>query len=78
MGFGLQLPVNWKTVCGYSWQIVPEYIFYRSVSDDGYILMTLFMGNAGISNNILLLIDKVVPNPERKQITFACFKCRLM
>ena len=53
MGFGLQMPVNQKTVCGHSWQIVPEFIFYRSVSYDGSILMTLFMGNPGILNNIL-------------------------
>ena len=53
MSFGLQMPVNRKTVCGHSWQIVPEFIFYRSVSDDGSILMTLFTGNTGILNNIL-------------------------
>lgn len=64
MGFGLQMPVNWKIVCGYSWQIVPEFIFYRSVSDDGSILMTLFMGNPGILNNILLLIGKVPQSIE--------------
>ena len=42
------------------------------------ILMFFFMRNSGILNYILVFIGKVVPNPQRKQVTFTYFHCKLM
>lgn len=50
---------------GYLNLLLPPCLF-----NDYSILMAHSMGNSGILNSILLLIGKVVPNPQRKQLTF--------
>lgn len=36
------------------------------------------MRNSGTLSNTVLFIDRVVPDPQRKQITFTYFMCKLV